>query len=65
MSTTDKKETVKKQEETVIEQEKTATKEYSVLKKFTGEKVHYPSQTVTLEPDTDQTRYLLTNKFIK
>jgi len=46
-------------------QKKTATREYLVQKKFTGEKVHYPSHTVTLDADSDQTKYLLTNKFIK
>ena len=63
MSTDNKKETAENPKEE--KQTKNATREYNVLKKFTGEKVHYPSQKVTLEIDSDQTKYLLTNKFIK
>lgn len=58
MSTTDKKENAEKQK-------KTATSEYTVLKKFTGDKVYFPSSKIILDAESDQTKYLLTNKFIK
>lgn len=57
---------IKKAEEPKADkQKKTVDKEYLVLKKFTGEKVYYRGSKVILNPDSEQTKNLLTNKLIK
>ena len=40
-------------------------KAYTVLDKFTKERVYYPGESITLDPDSNQTTYLLINKIIK
>ena len=43
----------------------TILKEYTVLEKITKERVYYPNESIMLNPDSNQTKYLLINKIIK
>lgn len=48
----------------VKEETKVITKDYTVLKSFTTDKVNAPGSTVSVVVGSDQEKYLLTNKII-